>query len=191
MRCLIEESLSCAGGIAVAVAHPLRPRAKHASTRKRAGRFPGPRPCCAQKATTAQGGEDAEKESSLAFLTDEKQLDAQIWTLALPAFIALCAEPLLSIIDTAFVGRLPDAALSLGGLGLLAEVRKVVWLLLTMGFAEKMQTNSLQCPASRCGYFCFRLRLPLLQLPLCGSGPFGCRGRDCEEAGRSYRGLLL
>ncbi|CAE7875883.1 ufaA1, partial [Symbiodinium necroappetens] len=110
------------GGIAVAVTHPLRPRAKHASTRKRAGRFPGPRPCCAQKATTAQGGEDAEKESSLAFLTDEKQLDAQIWTLALPAFIALCAEPLLSIIDTAFVGRLPDAALSLGGLGAATSV---------------------------------------------------------------------
>ena len=101
------------------MAHPLRPRAKH-------GRVPGSRPGCAQKATTAQGGEDAEKDSSLEFLTDEKQLDAQIWTLALPAFIALCAEPLLSIIDTAFVGRLPDAALSLGGLGVLAEVRQVV-----------------------------------------------------------------
>ena len=59
-------------------------------------------------------GEDGEEE---AFLSDTKALDRQILSLALPALIALCAEPVLSIIDTGFVGRLPNAPLCLGGLG--------------------------------------------------------------------------
>ena len=57
----------------------------------------------------------AEREE--AFLSDTQALDSQILSLAVPALIALCAEPVLSIIDTGFVGRLPNAPLSLGGLG--------------------------------------------------------------------------
>ena len=52
-------------------------------------------------------GDEGDEE----FLTNTKALDAQILSLALPALIALCAEPVLSIIDTGFVGRLPNAPL--------------------------------------------------------------------------------
>ena len=68
------------------------------------------------KEDTNGGNGDEDEE----FLTNTKALDAQILSLALPALIALCAEPVLSIIDTGFVGRLPNAPLCLGGLGLLA-----------------------------------------------------------------------
>ena len=60
-----------------------------------------------------------DEDGEAAFLSDTKALDTQILSLALPALIALCAEPVLSIIDTGFVGRLPNAPLCLGGLGLL------------------------------------------------------------------------
>jgi len=63
-----------------------------------------------------QGDQDEDGEEE-AFLSDTKALDTQILSLALPALIALCAEPVLSIIDTGFVGRLPNAPLCLGGLG--------------------------------------------------------------------------
>jgi Na+-driven multidrug efflux pump len=63
-----------------------------------------------------QGDQDEDGEEA-AFLSDTKALDTQILSLALPALIALCAEPVLSIIDTGFVGRLPNAPLCLGGLG--------------------------------------------------------------------------
>eukprot|EP00929_Paragymnodinium_shiwhaense_P068301 TRINITY_DN34322_c0_g1_i4.p1 TRINITY_DN34322_c0_g1~~TRINITY_DN34322_c0_g1_i4.p1 ORF type:complete len:572 (+),score=93.93 TRINITY_DN34322_c0_g1_i4:142-1857(+) len=52
----------------------------------------------------------------------DNELDKQILGLALPALVSLCAEPLLSITDTAIIGRLPDAALSLGGLGVATSV---------------------------------------------------------------------
>eukprot|EP00438_Fugacium_kawagutii_P013599 Skav223060 [mRNA] locus=scaffold1069:426018:443941:+ [translate_table: standard] len=73
----------------------------------------------------SEGGSEANNQGEAgrasgeaeAFLSDDKALDAQILSLALPALIALCAEPVLSIIDTGFVGRLPTAALCLGGLG--------------------------------------------------------------------------
>ena len=47
------------------------------------------------------------------------RLAREVVSLALPALVALCAEPVLSIIDTGFVGRLEDAPLKLGGLGAL------------------------------------------------------------------------
>ena len=69
---------------------------------------------------------DNDQKQDEAFLSDTKALDAQILSLALPALIALCAEPVLSIIDTGFVGRLPNAPLCLGGLGrLVALLRKL------------------------------------------------------------------
>lgn len=49
-------------------------------------------------------------------------LDRQILALAVPSLVALCAEPILSIIDTGFVGRLPEPALALGGLGIASSV---------------------------------------------------------------------
>ena len=60
-----------------------------------------------------------DEDGEAAFLSDTKALDTQILSLALPALIALSAEPVLSIIDTGFVGRLPNAPLCLGGLGFL------------------------------------------------------------------------
>jgi len=51
-----------------------------------------------------------------------RRLDRQIVELALPALVALCAEPLLSIIDTGFIGRLADPALCLGGLAVATSV---------------------------------------------------------------------
>jgi len=57
-----------------------------------------------------------------AYLQQPEALDEQVLALALPAIVALCAEPVLSIIDTGFVGRLPDAALSLGGLGVATTI---------------------------------------------------------------------
>jgi len=53
---------------------------------------------------------------------EESKLDEQILALSAPALIALCAEPLFSIVDTSFVGRLPDAALSLAGLAIATTV---------------------------------------------------------------------
>mmetsp|Transcript_66291 Transcript_66291/g.168062 ORF Transcript_66291/g.168062 Transcript_66291/m.168062 type:complete len:579 (+) Transcript_66291:74-1810(+) len=61
-------------------------------------------------------------EADALISEDLPSLDQQILGLALPSLVALCAEPVLSIIDTGFVGRLPDAALSLGGLGVATSV---------------------------------------------------------------------
>lgn len=72
------------------------------------------------------GSKQGEVEETQAFLSDEKALDAQILSLALPSLIALCAEPVLSIIDTGFVGRLPNAPLCLGGLGPLEAFRMFI-----------------------------------------------------------------
>jgi len=58
----------------------------------------------------------------MPFLEEAEALDEQVIALALPALVALCAEPLLSIIDAGFVGRLPDAALALGGLGVATTI---------------------------------------------------------------------
>jgi len=57
-----------------------------------------------------------------AFVRSPEALDEQVLSLALPAIVALCAEPLLSAIDTGFVGRLPNPALSLGGLGVATTI---------------------------------------------------------------------
>jgi putative MATE family efflux protein len=50
----------------------------------------------------------------------ERQLDREIWRLALPAFLALVAEPLFLLADAAIVGHLGTAPLA--GLGIAAAV---------------------------------------------------------------------
>ena len=55
-------------------------------------------------------------------LEDSEVVDQRVLALALPALVALCAEPALSVINLGFVGRLPDAALSIGGLGVATSV---------------------------------------------------------------------
>ena len=74
-----------------------------------------------------QDGSDSAED---AFLSDTQSLDSQILSLAGPALVALCAEPVLSIIDTGFVGRLPNAALCLGGLGCPATILASLFLAL-------------------------------------------------------------
>ncbi|CAJ1365585.1 unnamed protein product [Effrenium voratum] len=83
------------------------------------------RSCCRPRpkprAWAAAKDADAAAEPE-AFLSNAQALDAQVVSLALPALVALCAEPVLSIIDTGFVGRLEDAPLKLGGLGAATSV---------------------------------------------------------------------
>ncbi len=52
------------------------------------------------------------------------RLDREIWRLALPAFLALVAEPLFLLADAAIVGHLGTAALA--GLGIAAAVLQTV-----------------------------------------------------------------
>ncbi|CAE8687134.1 unnamed protein product, partial [Polarella glacialis] len=71
---------------------------------------------CVQLRAVSETSEDHDKADGMG------QLDGQIMALALPALVALCAEPLLSILDTGFVGRLPNAAIALGGVGIATSI---------------------------------------------------------------------
>lgn len=65
---------------------------------------------------------EATGKAASAVPLEGPELDGQILALALPALVALCAEPALSIIDTGYVGRLPEPALSLAGLGVATSI---------------------------------------------------------------------
>ena len=64
------------------------------------------------------------KDDDGARESDEGSLDAAIFALALPAVASLLLDPVLGVVDTAFVGRIrgEGAAEALGGLAVATAV---------------------------------------------------------------------
>jgi len=85
------------------------------------------------------------------FVRSPEALDEQVVSLALPAIVALCAEPLLSAIDTGFVGRLPNPALSLGGLGVATTVFDFVFRCYNFLCVVTVPLVAKAAAAQRCG----------------------------------------
>ena len=48
----------------------------------------------------------------------DRSYDRDIWSIALPSYSAMLLEPIANIIDMSYIGRIPDATLSLAGIGI-------------------------------------------------------------------------
>lgn len=116
--------------------HPTRPLLPPPPLLPPRGAPPHPPPATAGAAGAAGGG-----------LTTA-ELDATIWALAIPALGSLLCEPVLSLVDTAFIGRLPSAA-ALGGLGIATLVTNSAYAL--FGFLGVATTPLVARPPPRVG----------------------------------------
>ncbi|GAB0496272.1 hypothetical protein MMPV_007584 [Pyropia vietnamensis] len=113
-----------------------------------AGATSGGGAAAAAAAAATAAPHPADSSSAAAGGLTTAQLDATIWSLAIPALGSLLCEPVLSLVDTAFIGRLPSAA-ALGGLGIATLVTNSAYAM--FGFLGVATTPLVARPPPRLG----------------------------------------
>jgi hypothetical protein len=70
------------------------------------------------KEDSNQVAKDTKKITRKKLPIFDRSYDREIWSIALPSYTAMMLDPIATIIDMSYIGRIPEATLSLAGIGI-------------------------------------------------------------------------